>query len=359
MRATILHGIGKISIEEVEKPMPREGEVLIKVEAATTCGTDVKTYLRGYVAPYNIYPRLFGHGEVAGTIAAIGKGVEKWKVGQRVVAHNSAPCMVCEKCVVHEYQACLNATRYQEMILKEPLRYFGAYQEYYLVPSHIVRVNMFEIPEDITFEEACQLEPFSCAVYGSAISDIELGDTVAIIGSGPQGLYHMQVTGLLGATTHIMIDTSDYRLKLAEKIHANRPGKIYTINAQKEDVEKKVRELTNGFGPDVVIEAAGYGETDEQAVRLVKRFGTVNFYAGAKPGTKVTLDQNRIHYDGLTIKGTNHTTPYYVHKAWKLIISHAVDLKSIVTHRMRLDEIQKAFDLLTTSKEAEKIAIIP
>ena len=357
MRATLIYDIGKIGLEMVDIPEPKMGEVLIKVEAATTCGTDVKTYLRGYID--DVFPRLFGHGEVAGTVAAVGPGVDKWKVGQRVVAHNTAPCMECEKCIAHEYQACLNQEKFMKMIKSNPLRYWGAYQEYYLVPAHIARINMFEIPDDIEYEEACQLEPFSCAVNGSSISNIKLGDTVAIIGCGPQGLYHMQVTGLLGATTHIMIDTVDYRLELAKKIHSKRPGKLYTINAAKENVEERVKDLTDGLGPDVVIEAAGFGETDEQAVRMVKKMGTVNFYAGAKPGTKVVLDQNMIHYRQLTIVGTNHTNPYYVHKAWKLITSRAVDLKSIVTHHMKLDEIQKAFDLLTKSKEAEKIAIIP
>jgi L-iditol 2-dehydrogenase len=357
MRAALIYGIGKIGLENVEKPEPKEGEVLIKVGTATTCGTDVKTYVRGYLN--DIFPRLFGHGEVAGTIAAVGDKVHNWKVGQRVVAHNSAPCMVCENCVAHEYTACLNWDKLTADMRKNPLRYMGSYQEYYLVPEHIAKVNLFEIPDEIEYEEACQLEPFSCAVYGSSISNVELGDTVAIIGCGPQGLYHMQVTGLLGAATHIMIDTMDYRLKIAEKIHAKRPGKFYAINALKENVEERVKELTGGLGPEVVIEAAGYGETDEQAFRMVKKLGTVNFYAGAKPGTKVTLDQNRIHYAGVTIQGTNHTNPFYVHKAWRLIKTRAVNVKDVVTHHMKLDDIQKAFDILLTSKEAEKIAIIP
>jgi L-iditol 2-dehydrogenase len=357
MKAALIYGVGKIGLEMVEKPVPREGEVLIKVETATTCGTDVKTYVRGYLD--DVFPRLFGHGEVAGTIAAVGDKVKGWKVGQRVVAHNTAPCMTCENCIAHEYQGCLRMPEFNKLVKENPLRYFGSYQEYYLVPEHIVKVNLFEIPDDVEYEVACQLEPFSCAVNGSCISNVELGDTVAIIGCGPQGLYHMQVTGLLGATTHIMVDVSDYRLEIAKKIHASRPGKIYTINAAKENVEERVKELTGGLGPEVIIEAAGFGETDEQAVRMVKKMGTVNFYAGAKPGTKVTLDQNMIHYRQINIIGTNHTNPFYVHKAWRLITSHAVDLKSIVTHRMKLDDIQKAFDILLTSKEAEKIAIIP
>jgi len=358
MKAVLLYGIGDIKVETVDKPKPEGGEVLIEVKAVTTCGTDVKTYLRGYRG--DVFPRLFGHGEVAGVVAEVGEKVEKFKVGQRVVAHNSCPCMECEMCLTHNYMACLNQEKiWSEMGKKYPLG-LGGYQEYYLVPEQIVRHNTFEIPNDILYEEACQLEPFSCAVHGSAISGVQLGDTVAIIGSGPQALYHMQVCGLLGATTFIMIDRIDYRLRMAEKIGARRPGKVYTINPEREDMEKRVKELTPfGMGPDVTIEAAGFPETYEQAIRIVRKLGLANMYAGAKSGTKITVDTERIHYDGLTIKGTTHTTPYYVHKAWKLITTRGVNVKDIVTHKMPLDEAPEAFKILTTTREALKIALIP
>ena len=357
MKAVVLKEIGKIEVQMVEKPKPQRGEILMEVKTVTTCGTDVKTFVRGY--PNTTYPKLFGHGECAGVVAEVGEGVEKFKVGQRIVAHNSAPCMECEMCISHNYMACQNwGTDPGDIKTRYPLGR-GGYQEYYLIPEQIARINTFEIPDDISYEEACQLEPFSCAVNGSAISNVKLGDTVAIIGCGPQGLYHMQVSGLLGATTHIMIDPVDYRLKKAEKIHANRPGKLYTINPLKEDVEEKVKELTEGIGPDVVIEAAGLPETDSQALRMVRKLGLVNWYAGTKPGSSVTVDLGRIHYGGLTIKGTTHTNPYYVHKAWKLITTRGVNVKDIVTSTMSLEEVPKAFEILTTKKDQLKIAIIP
>ncbi len=357
MKAAVMYGLRDVRVEYVDVPKPEGGDVLIRVKAATTCGTDIKTYLRGY---RNIeFPRLFGHGEVAGVVVEVGPKVKKFKVGQRVVAHNTAPCMECEMCLSHNYMACLNWDKLSRKVKRKLPLGMGAYQEYYLIPEHIVRINMFEVPSHISFEEAAQLEPFSCAVHGSSISNVKLGDTVAIIGSGPQGLYHMQITGLLGATRHIMIDKVDYRLRMAEKIHANRPGELYTINAEKENVEDRVKELTGGLGPDVVIEAAGFIETYEQAIAMVRKLGLVNLYAGAAPKTRFTVATERIHYDGLTIKGTYHTDPYYVHKAWKLITSKGVNLKDIVTHKMSLDDINEAIKILTTTKEALKIAIIP
>lgn len=357
MKAVILKDIGKISVELVEKPKPQRGEILMEVKTVTTCGTDVKTFVRGY--PNMTLPRLFGHGECAGVVAEIGEGVEKFKVGDRISAHNSAPCMECEMCLSHNYMACLNWRKDPGNINKRYPLGRGGYQEYLLIPEQIARINTFKIPDHISYEEACQLEPFSCAVNGSAISNIKLGDTVAIIGSGPQGLYHMQVSGLLGATTHIMIDLVDYRLKMAEKIHAKRPGTLYTLNPSKDNVEEKVKEITDGLGPDVVIEAAGLPETDAQAIRMVRKLGLVNMYAGTKPGSTITVDLGRIHYGGLTIKGTTHTNPYYVHKAWKLLTTGGVNLKDIVTSKMSIDEVPKAMEILTTTKDQLKIAIIP
>jgi len=351
MKAVMMYDIGDIRMESIDVPKPKGGEVLIQVKAATTCGTDVKTFVRGY--PNLQLPKLFGHGEVAGIVAEIGPDVTEFEVGQRVVPHNSAPCMTCEMCVSHNYMACLNWEKLHRGLRR------GAYQEYYLVPEHIAKVNMFEIPDHISFEEAAQLEAFTCAVQGSDISEVKLADTVAIIGSGPQALYHMQVTGLLGATRHIMIDKVDYRLKMAEKIHTNRPGEIYTINADSENVEERVKEITGGIGPDVVIEAAGFPETYAQAIRIVRKLGVVNMYAGAAPGTSINVETGRIHYGGLIIKGTTHTTPYHTHKAFKLIITRGVNVKDIITHKMPLADVLEAFKILTTTKEALKIAINP
>ena len=341
MKATMIYGLNDIRLVTVDRSEPGPGDVLIKVKVATSCGTDVKSIVRG--RPGDTFPRLLGHGEVSGVVEQVGEGITKFHVGQRVVAHNSAPCLMCRMCLKGLYSLC------------EDFFYVkGAYQEYHLIPSRIAKVNMFEIPDNIRFEEAAQLEPFSCAVYGAAASKIKLGDNVAIIGSGAQGLYFVRLAKLYGATKVIVSGHHDFRLNMAKKFGADE-----VINAHKEDAVEKVKELTDGQGADVVITAAGKPAAWEQAVMMAAKGGIINQYGGCAPGTTFTVPTGRIHYDMITVFGTFHTTPYFVHKAWELIKSRMVDLRPIVTHRMPLDDVKEAFDLLMTSKKALKIAIMP
>jgi len=341
MKATMIYGFNDIRLETVDRPEPGHGDVLIKVKVATTCGTDVKSIVRG--RPGDTFPRLLGHGEVSGVVEEVGEGVTRFQVGQRVVAHNSAPCFTCRMCLKGLYSLC------------EDFFYVrGAYQDYLLIPSKIVEVNMFEIPDNITFEEAAQLEPFSCAVYGAAASNIKLGDNVAIIGDGAQGLYFVKLAKLYGAGKVIVCGHHDFRLNIAKKFGADE-----LINEHKENAEEKVKELTGGYGADVVITAAGTPAAWEQAVRMAAKGAIINQYGGCAPETTFTVPTGRVHYDMITVFGTFHTTPYYVHRAWELIKSRTVDLRPIVTHRIPLDDVKEAFNLLMTSKEALKIAIIP
>lgn len=341
MKATTIYGLNDIRLDLVDKPKAGPGEVLVEVKVATTCGTDVKSVVRG--RPGNTFPRRLGHGELAGVVAEVGEGVTRFRVGQRIVAHNTAPCFECRMCLKGMFQLCENLVFGR-----------GAYQEYYCVPSPIVKINMFEIPDNITFEEAAQLEPFSCAVCGAAASNIEVGDAVAVIGSGAQGLYFLKLAKLYGAVKVIMLDHSDYRLKFAKKFGADE-----VINNGEEDAVKRVKELTDGNGADVVIAAAGVPSAWEEAVKIAARGGLVNEYAGCAPDSVFTVPTERIHYDMIKIIGTFHTTPSYVQEAWKLIRTRTVDLRPIVTHKMPLDDIKEAFNILATSMEAIKIGIVP
>lgn len=350
MRAAVIHGLGDFKIEDVQKPEPQHGEIVIEVKCVTTCGTDVKSYVRG--RPGDRYPRLFGHGEVAGIVHEVGEGVKKFKVGDRVTAHNSATCLECEPCLRHKYQACENRT----FAVDNPTAPLGrgGYQEYYLVPDRIVRYNAFHIPDDVADEAACQLEPSCCAVYGSHLCQTKPGDSVVILGSGPQAIYHLQMQRMMGAIQVIMTDLVDWRLQKAKEFGAD-----HVLNAGKVDVEEEIKNLTDGKGPDIVIEAIGTPATYEQAVRIVGKLGLVNHYAGAKPGTTITLDTGKIHYGGITIVGTNHTTPYHTHLTWRLICAGRLNTKDVCTQKMPLKDLHKAFEILTGPKNALKIGMIP
>ena len=350
MRAAVIHGLKEFRIEDVQKPEPQHGEIVIEVKCVTTCGTDVKSYLRG--RPGDTYPRLFGHGEVAGVVHEVGEGVTKFNEGDRVTAHNSAPCMECEACLRHKYMACENF-HFETDNPTVPLGR-GGYQEYYLVPERIVRLNTFKIPDHVPYEAACQLEPSCCAVYGSHLCQTKPGDSVVILGCGPQAIYHLQMQKMMGAIQIIMTDKIDYRLQKAKEFGAD-----IVLNAAKVDVEEEIKRLTDGKGPDIVIEAVGTPATYEQAVRVVGKLGLVNEYAGAAPGATVTFSAEKIHYGGITIVGTTHTTPYHTHLTWRLICAGRLNTKDVCTQKMPLEDLQKAFDILTGPQTALKIGMIP
>jgi L-iditol 2-dehydrogenase len=342
MKAALLYGVKDLRIENVEVPKLETGEALVKVKAATTCGTDLKIFQRGYVERVIKLPTIFGH-EWAGDVVEVSKGLDWPTKGMRVRAGNSAPCLHCTMCQKGKYNLCENM-----------IWLWGAYAEYIKVPARMVFVNMQEIPSGVSYEEAAMTEPLACVLHGIEEARVKLGDTVAIIGAGPIGLLHLLTARRLGAKKTVLIDIVDERLDFARKLGADE-----TINSRTEDAVEKVRKLTDGYGADVAIEAIGLPATWEQAIRLVRKGGTVLEFGGSPPGTEIKLDTEMVHYGELTVLGAFHATPLHFRQALDLIASRTIDVQSLVTKKMNLDEIRQAFDLLLTSKTEIKIAIIP
>jgi L-iditol 2-dehydrogenase len=231
---------------------------------------------------------------------------------------------------------------------------WGAYAEYVKVPARMVLVNMQEIPQDVSYEEAAITEPLACVLHGVEEAAVRLGDTVAIIGAGPIGLLHLLTVKKMGVEKTIMIDLVDERLEFARKLGADE-----TIDGRRENVIQRVRDLTSGYGADVAIEAIGVPATWEQAMKVVKKGGTVLEFGGCPPGTEVKVNAEQLHYGELTVLGTFHTTPLHFRKALNLIASRTIDVRPLVTRRMRLGDIKEAFQILSTSKSEIKIGIIP
>jgi len=343
MRAAVFYGPGDIRVEDVPKPEPGPGEVVVRNLVALSCGTDLKTFLRGH--PYMHPPRIMGH-EFSGVVDSVGEGVDWVKPGDRVVAVNSAPCGHCRYCKLGRFNLCEN--------LDETLIGFGvdgAYAEYVKLPPRIVTFNLYKLSSNIDPTVAAQLEPLSCVVRGERLIDPDLGDTVVVIGAGPIGLYHIQVSRLMGAGTVIAVDVVDERLD-----YAARFGADVTLNPLRVDVVEKVKSLTGGYGADVVVEAVGKPETWEQAVKLVRKAGTVMFFGGCPSGTTVTLDTYTIHYGELRILGSFHHTPQDVSRTLKIIESGRLRLREMVTGEIRLEEIKEMFERLKQGRDI-KIAI--
>jgi L-iditol 2-dehydrogenase len=342
MKAAMLYGVKDLKVEDVEVPKVEAGEVLVKVKAATTCGTDLKIFQRGYVEKVIKFPTIFGH-EWAGEVVDVDKGLEWPKKGMRVRAGNSAPCLHCAMCQRGKYNLCENM-----------IWLWGAYAEYIKVPARMVLVNMQEIPEGVSFEEAAITEPLACVLHGVEEADVKLGDTVAIIGAGPIGLLHLLTVKKIGATKAIVIDLVDERLDFAQKLGAD-----VTINSGKENVEARIKELTGGYGADVAIEAIGLPATWEQALRLTRKGGVVLEFGGCPPETEVKVNAEMLHYGELTVMGTFHTTPLHFREALNLIATRTIDVRPLITRKMKLDNINEAFEILSTSRNEIKIGILP
>jgi L-iditol 2-dehydrogenase len=340
MRAVVFLGPGELEVQEIPIPQPGPKDVLVRVRAATTCGTDVKTYRRGY--HLIIPPSPFGH-EFAGEIVAVGKDVERFKPGMRVVPHNSAPCQTCYYCKHGQENLCDNL-----------LFNFGAFAEYATIPGPILRLNTFEIPEHISFAEASLLEPLVSVMHGQRVIQIQPGEHVAIIGAGgPIGLMHLQMARLSGAAQVIAVDLSDERLKVAEQLGASA-----TINPQQADPVEMIHELTSGRGVDVAIESAGVKEAWLTAIQSVRKGGRVLWFGGLKGGTPIELDTHWIHYGELSLHGTFHGTPLDVHKSFELIKHSVLDLGALISGQAPLEGVEDALKQMM-SGQIVKMAIIP
>ena len=337
MLAGILLGPQRIEIQETAAPRPARGEVLVKIGAALTCGTDLKAYLRGH--PMIPMPGVFGH-EFSGVIAEAGTGVKGFKEGDAVMSVHSAPCLKCRYCRKRLFNLCENIMNSKVL---------GAFAEYILLPAHIVKQNLFHKPDGLPHEEAAFLEPLSCVVHSMAALAIRKGDRVLIIGAGPIGLLHLLLAKLKGAEV-IITGLEQERLALAGSLGADRavaPGEL--IDA--------LREFTGGMGVDFVFECAGQVSVWEDSVSYVRRGGAVILFGGCKSGTTVTYDTYRLHYDEITLKGVFHFTPHDVKTAYGLL-KGKMNVSPLISGHYPLKDLKIPFEKLSKG-EGVKYAIIP
>ena len=342
MLVAVLYGPGDLRLEERPIPKPGPGELVARVRAATTCGTDVKMFVRPYVSSVVKLPSPFGH-EWAGEVVAVGPGVEGWEPGDRIRAGNSAPCLTCRFC-----------RRGEENLCERRVWLWGAFAEYIRVPERVLAVNAQHIPDHLAFEEAAVAEPLACVLHGAKLAGTKPGDVVAIIGSGPIGILHAQVAKRMGAVKVIISDLVEDRLRIAKSVGAD-----LTVNAREEDLAEVVRAETDGLGADVVIEAVGTPATWEKAFELVRRGGTVLEFGGCPPGTSISISTELLHYGEVKVLGAFHATPRDFEIALSMIASGSVAVKPLITSRRRLSEIHAVMKSLVEEKKDLKVAIIP
>ena len=330
MLVNILVKPGRIELREIPNPKPSYGEILVRIKAALTCGTDLKAFKRGH--PVIPMPGVFGH-EFSGIAAEVGKGVKKFKPGDNIMAVHSAPCLECRYCKKKIFNLCENIMH---------TKILGAFAEYILLPPHIVRQNTFHKPNKLSFEEAAFLEPLSCVVHGMKSLAIRKGDNALVIGSGPIGLLHLLLLKEKGA---IVTVSDKHKNKLLTAKHLG--SDFISIKKNKKFI-----------GYDYVFECTGIPEVWEASVNYVRRGGTIVFFGGCKSGTTVTYDTGRLHYDEINLKGTFHYTPSDVRKAYNLLCEKKINVSGLISGSYPVRQTQKAFERLAKGNGI-KYAIIP
>ncbi|QNI32991.1 zinc-binding dehydrogenase [Alloacidobacterium dinghuense] len=343
MTAAVLYGKEDLRIEQVPVPSAGPGEIVVSVAAALTCGTDLKVYRRGYHAKMLKPPIAFGH-ELAGVVVEAGKGLTDFRVGDRVVALNSAPCDACYYCKHHQQNLC------DDLLFNN-----GAYAEYIRIPARIVEKNTLHVPDGVPFEHAALTEPLACVVRGLEETNAQPGDTVVVIGAGPIGLMFINTAQLAGMHV-IAVVKRDEQIEAAKVFGAEQVVQTTAVK----DVVAAVRSLTpNNRGVDVAIEAVATPATWQQAVEMVRKGGVVNFFGGCAAGTKVELDTNRLHYNDITLKASFHHTPATARRAFELITSGQFNCREYITGRAPLSRLDEVFRKLMDRSSDIKTAIIP
>src|SRR5437868_10834535 len=343
MTAAVLYGKEHLQIETVAVPQLGKGDVLVRVRAALTCGTDVKVFRRGYHARMIVPPALFGH-ELAGDIVAAGSDVSVFREGQRVVAANSAPCGKCYYCA-----------RGQENLCQDLLFNNGAYAEYIRIPERIVQQNMYQVPGHVSYQDAALVEPLACVLRGIEETGLRAGDTIAIIGLGPIGMMFVRMAKAVYGARVIAIGRRQPQLDRATKMGADE----VIVNSDGADVLGPVREMTGGRGADIVIEAVGLPEVWQLAIKLLRRGGVVNFFGGCPNGTELSLDTNLLHYSELTLKASFHHTPALIRKALDIISRGYITAKDLVNRVEPLTNLLEVMQHLMSHNGHLKTAIIP
>jgi L-iditol 2-dehydrogenase len=344
MMAAVLYGREDMKIQKVAIPSVGPEDLLVRVKAALTCGTDFKVWKQGYHARMIQPPAVFGH-ELAGVVAEAGEAIaHRFPRGMRVVAANSAPCNECFFCRKDRANLC------EDLVFNN-----GAYAEYALIPARIVRENLMEIPSHLSFVEAAMVEPLACVLRGIDETGIQTGDSVAVIGCGPIGLQFIRVLSRRGVRV-IALGKRSSQIKVAERLGATAAFDIGNLT----DPIAAVRKMTHrSLGADAVIEAVGSPTTWQWAMQMVRCGGTVNLFGGCPRGTKVEFEPAALHYSEITIKSSFHHTPRFIREALELIARRDVGAQDFVTGEVPLSELPQVFEHMKNRNGQLKIAVMP
>jgi len=339
MRVAMYYNNKDVRLQELPKPEPGPGELLVRVEACGICGSDVMEWYRIKKAPL-----VLGH-EIAGDIVEVGQGVDRYKVGDRVFVSHHVPCNTCRYCLSGHHSTCdtLRSTNF----------YPGGFAEFVRVPEINVDRGVSVLPRELSYEDGVFIEPLACVVRGFGMARFEPGRTVLVLGSGIAGLLNIKLAKAMGAGKVIATDVSEYRLGAARRFGAD-----VVIDAS-EDVPAKVRAANGGRPADLVIVSTGATPAIKQSFKCVDRGGTILMFAPPMPGVEIPVPFGDIWKDEVTITTTYAGSPEDIVDAIELLRSGKVVTKDMVTHRLPLAETGKGFGLVASAGESIKVIVEP
>lgn len=341
MKTAKLYKPHDIRIEDVEVPSIKDTEVLVRVKAVGVCGSDTHYYVTGGIGSVDIIePHILGH-EIGGIIEKVGKNVTGLSEGTPVAVEPGISCGNCCYCLEGNDNLCLDL----KFCGSPP--YHGAFREFMPHPADFV----YPLPENVSPEEAAIAETLGIGIWAVDLSKIKIGESAAIFGVGPVGLTTLQALKVSGISEFYAVDLVDHRLEMAKKMGAN-----HIINASNTDPVKAINDLTGGRGVDVVFEASGADETPAQSVAVVKP-GRRVIIIGINRNDEIILNHSEVRRKGLTIKLVRRMRRTYG-RAIDLISKGMIDVKPLITHRMPLERVSEAFDLLDGYKDGVMKAVI-
>ncbi len=346
MLAAVFEGVEKITFREAPLPEIGAGDLLLRVKAATICGTDLKIFTGAKTRGVRI-PGILGH-EIAGEIAAVGAGIGDWREGMLVTVAPVIACGTCAYCHKGLENLCANRTALG-------YEYDGGFAEYVRLPAKAVEArNIVRLPEGTFCEAAALSEPLSCCINGQEnMGGIQPGETVLIIGAGPIGMMHLQLAKAVEQVRVIVSEPVAQRRKMASE---NGADLVHDPNES--DLFGCVMDATAGLGADKIILAVGVADLINDLLRLVRKNGAINLFAGFPADSLASLDINEIHYRQIHISGASASTTAQFKRALGLIASGDIDARALITGRYPLEQFHCAFEDARRGRGL-KIAILP
>jgi len=338
MRVAMYYNNRDVRLEEMAKPEPGPGEMLMRIEASGLCGSDVMEWYRVKKAPL-----VLGH-EIAGEIVEVGAGVEKYRPGMRAAAIHHVPCNSCHYCLSGHHTCCdmLRSTNFDP----------GGFSEFVRLKDYHVDRGVYLLPDNVSYDEGTFVEPVSCVLRGQRLAGLHPGQSVFVIGSGISGLIHVAVARACGAGMIAASDINDFRLE-----HADKMGADHTFNAGESSLDDRFRGLNNGRGADLAVVCTSALPAMELAIRSVGRGGTVLFFAPTMPSETLPLPVEDIWKDEVTVMTSYGGAPMDVQQAVKLISTGKMPLNKLLTHRLPLSETGKGFQLVESANDSIKVII--